>query len=344
MKKTNDAVKLSRYMSEFIYDYAPNFLTYSHHTVKAYVDTLTLYVTFLEKEGVAPNDFTRKHFERGYIERWLLWLSKDRNCCPDTCNVRLGSLRVFLEYLGTRDVALLYLYQEAKMIKRLKCVKKKAHGLTREAVTAIMNEPDLKTKTGRRDLTLLMLLYGTAARLGEILSLRVENLHLNAQKPYVNLYGKGGKMRTAYLLPRITSNLMGYLQEFHGREPYPDAYLFYSRVGEDRGMLTETAIDKRIKKYAKSAHEKCLDVPVNTHAHQFRHAKASHWLEDGINVAQVSFLLGHESLETTMKYLDITSEDKIDALVTLESEKGRNIPKKWKTTDGTLLDFIGLRR
>ena len=69
MKKTNDAVKLSRYMSEFIYDYAPNFLTHSHHTVKAYVDTLTLYVTFLAKEGVVPNDFTRKHFERGYIEK-----------------------------------------------------------------------------------------------------------------------------------------------------------------------------------------------------------------------------------------------------------------------------------
>lgn len=109
-------------------------------------------------------------------------------------------------------------------------------------------------------------------------------------------------------------------------------------------MLTETAIDKRIKKYAKSAHSKCADVPVNTHAHQFRHAKASHWLEDGINVAQISFLLGHESLETTMKYLDITSEEKIKALATLESEKARSIPKKWKAANGTLLDFVGLRR
>ena len=78
-------------------------------------------------------------------------------------------------------------------------------------------------------------------------------------------------------------------------------------------MLTKTAIDKRIKKYAISAHEKCEDVPVNTHAHQFRHAKASHWLEDGINVVQASFLLRHENLETTMKYLDITTEDKVQA-------------------------------
>lgn len=344
MKKTSDAAKLSRYISEFLYDYAPNFLTYSPHTIKSYQNTLTLYITFLENEEVLPQDFNREHFERKYIEKWLLWLSQTRKCCPDTCNVRLGALRVFLEYLGTRDVALLYLYHEAKMIKRLKCVRKKVNGLTKNAVAAIMGEPDLKTKTGRRDLTLLMLLYGTAARIGEVLSLRVGSLHLNAPKPYVNLYGKGGKMRTAYLLPRITNNLMGYLKEFHGTKPDPNAYLFYSRVGEDRGMLTETAIDKRIKKYAISAHEKCEDVPANTHAHQFRHAKASHWLEDGMNVVQVSFLLGHENLETTMKYLDITTEDKVRALATLEDEKNRGVPKRWKSSGGTLLDFLGLKR
>ena len=267
-----------------------------------------------------------------------------KNGCPDTCNVRLGALRVFLEYLSTKDIALLYLYHEAKMIKRLKCAKKKVNGLSKNAVAAIMNEPDLKTKTGRRDLTLLMLLYGTAARIGEILSLRVGSVHLNTPKPYVNLYGKGGKMRTAYLLPRITNNLTGYLKEFHGAKPDPNAYLFYSRVGEDRGMLTETAIDKRIKKYAISAHKKCEEVPVNTHAHQFRHAKASHWLEDGMNVVQVSFLLGHENLETTMKYLDITTEDKVRALATLEGEKKRSIPKRWKSSGGTLLDYLGLKR
>lgn len=86
------------------------------------------------------------------------------------------------------------------------------------------------------------------------------------------------------------------------------------------------------------------DVPVNTHAHQFRHTKASHWLEDGMNVVQVSFLLGHENLETTMRYLDIITEDKMRALATLESEKAPDTLKRWKASDSTLLDFIGLRR
>lgn len=344
MNRNSDAAKISRHMSEFLYDYAPNFLTSSIHTIKSYRDTLTLYVMFLESMGVTPGNFGKKYFEKGFIEEWIKWMANIRGCCPDTCNVRLGSLRVFLEYLGSKNIEFLYLYHEAKIIKRQKCVKKKVNGFTRAAVTAIMNEPDLDAKTGRRDLTLLMMLYGTAGRIGEILSVKAEHLHLGAPKPYVNLYGKGGKMRTAYLLPRIESNIVGYLREFHGTEPCSDDYLFYSRVGGARGKLTEPAIDKRIKKYAAAAHEKCRDVPVKAHAHQFRHAKASHWLEDGMNIVQVSFLLGHENLETTMKYLDITSEEKVNALATLESEKGMTATKRWKTNDGTLSDFLGMKR
>ena len=96
--------------------------------------------------------------------------------------------------------------------------------------------------------------------------------------------------------------------------------------------------------YAVSAHEKCCEVPVDTHAHQFRHAKASHWLEDGINVVQISFLLGHENLNTTMKYLDITTEEKIKALATLETEEEHNTPKKWRNNEASLTSFLGFAR
>jgi site-specific recombinase XerD len=169
-------------------------------------------------------------------------------------------------------------------------------------------------------------------------------VNIDVQKPYINLYGKGDKMRTAYLLPRAAAHIQIYLKEFHGINPEPNAYLFFSRVGGMYTKLTEPALDKRIKIYAKIAHDKCRDVPLNTHAHQFRHAKASHWIEDGLNVVQVCFLLGHDHLETTMKYLDITTEDKVNALATLENEKEKSASKKWKNNDGTLSDFCGLKR
>ena len=345
MKKNNsEAVLIAKYIYEFLYDYAPSFLTNSSHTLKSYSDTLTVYVSFLESEGITADRFGRKVFEKSYIEKWIKWLIANRSCCADTCNVRLGALRVFLQFLGEKDISLMYLYQEAKTIKRQKCVKKKVNGLTRDAVSAIFNEIDTSTKTGRRDLVLLSLMYGTAARIGEVLSIKIEHLHLNSAKPYVTLYGKGGKTRTAFLLPRVTENIKAYIKEFHGDNPTADDYLFFSRVGGNKSALTEPAIDKRIKKYAGSAHQKCIDVPVNTHAHQFRHAKASHWLEDGINVVQVSFLLGHENLETTMKYLDITSSEKVQALATLKYETDLPVSKKWRKVDGSLSDFLQIKR
>lgn len=303
MKKSDDAVKIARYISEFLDVYAPNFLTTSEHTLKSYRNALGLYICFLETESVSPGNFSRHCFEREKIEKWIVWLKESRNCSSETCNVRLGSLRVFLEFLGSKDIEYLYLYQEAQKIKRQKCTKKKVSGFTRDAVTAMLAVPDVSTKTGKRD-----------------------------------------KIRTAYLLPKVVTYIKVYLDVFHDNPPDPEAYLFYSWVGGKHTKLSEPALAKRIKICAEAAHKKCPDVPLDAHAHQFRHAKASHWLEDGINVVQVSFLLGHEQLETTMRYLDITTEDKIKALATLEDKCQKTVPKKWKNRSGTLTDFCGLKK
>jgi len=344
MKMNNGAAQMARYISEFLNDYARNFLTNSAHTLKSYKDTLILYIAFLESERVTPNRLDKIHFERVFIEKWIKWLKEERKCCPDTCNVRLGSLRVFLEYIANKDIEFAYLYQEARLIKRQKCVKKKVNSLTRETVAAMLEAPDLTTKTGKRDVVFLTVLYATAGRLDEIRSIKISHLHLDAQKPHINIFGKGGNMRTAYLLPRAAAHIEVYLKEFHGADLKSEAYLFYSRVGGLYAKLTEPALDKRIKLYAKIAHGKNANVPLNIHAHQFRHAKASHWLEDGLNIVQISFLLGHKNLETTMGYVDITSVEKVNALATLESEKEKSADKKWKNHDGTLSDFCGLKR
>jgi integrase len=62
-----------------------------------------------------------------------------------------------------------------------------------------------------------------------------------------------------------------------------------------------------------------------------------------MNIAQISFLLGHESIQTTMVYLDITTEQEAAALATLEDETDKNLSKKWRTTRTTsLAGFCGL--
>lgn len=53
-----------------------------------------------------------------------------------------------------------------------------------------------------------------------------------------------------------------------------------------------------------------------------------------MNVVQISFLLGHESIQTTMRYLDITLETEAEALATLEDEMEHKTTAKWKIQMG----------
>jgi hypothetical protein len=58
---------------------------------------------------------------------------------------------------------------------------------------------------------------------------------------------------------------------------------------------------------------------------------------------QISFLLGHAQLQTTMMYLDITTEQEAKALATLEDENDKSVSKRWHNADSELSDFCGLR-
>lgn len=344
MKKNGDSLVIAKRISEFLYEYAPHFLTNSEHTLKGYNDALILYFQFLEESGITPSNLSHENFERTWVERWIIWLKETRNNSPETCNIRLASMRRFIEYLASKDIRMEYLYQESKLVKRQRCPKRKVTGLSRNAVSALLRAPDMTSMTGRRDLVFMTLLYSTAARMNEMLSLKMCDVNIESAKPYVNLHGKGGKIRTLYILPRAVSLLKQYIKEVHGSNPDPNRYLFFSRVGNEHKKLTEAAMDKRIKKYATIAHSKCKEVPLNTHAHQFRHAKATHWIEDGLSIVEVQFLLGHEQIETTMRYLDITTAEKIKALATLETESEKKLEKKWRKTDKSLCGFCGLKR
>lgn len=343
MKKPDkDAVEISKYISSFLRDYAPEHLTGSEHTVRSYEASLSLYIGFLEEEGITSKRFNIQCFDQKTIEKWLSWLSKTRGCSPSTCNSRLASLRAFLKYLSSRNAKFVSIANEASRIKLRKTQGRVVSGMSREAVKALMAAPDTTEKIGLRDLAFMVTLYATAVRLDELLSLKLDNVHLDECKPYITVIGKRNKLRTLYLLPRVVDHLRQYISVFHNT-PDGNAYLFYSRTKGVYTKMSQAGISKMLKKYASAAHEKCSDVPIGLHAHQFRHAKASHWLEDGMNIVQISFLLGHANLETTMIYLDISLDQKAEAMAILASEFTKGIVAKWKGHEDSLASLCGLR-
>jgi site-specific recombinase XerD len=332
-KKNNEcqAIEIARLTFDWINTYIPTIRTNSPHTVKAYRSAVNLYINYLEDKGITDKTFNAECFSVYYLNDWLMWLKQERDSSNKTCNNRLAAIKCLLKYIGIRNPAYKVLYLEAAgSVKRLREPKPKVQGMTKDAVKAILETPDPTSKIGLRDITIMSFEYGTATRIDEVLSLKINNLKLSTDKPYATILGKGSKIRTAYLMSGLVEILQKYLKVFHAAKPDPDDYLFYSSWHGQKSKLSQEAIRKRLKIYASKAHEICNDVPLDLHSHQWRHAKACHWLADGINIVEISKLLGHESIETTMIYQDITTEQQLRALATLEDEATSTIPKKWK--------------
>jgi len=332
-KRNNEyqAIEIARLTFDWINVYIPTLRTNSPHTVKGYRTAVNLYVNYLVDKGITDKTLNAECFSVSCLNGWLIWLKQERNCSNKTCNNRLAAIKCLLKYIGTRNATYKVFYLEAvASVKQLREPKSKVHGMTKDAVRAILAIPDSSSKVGLRDIAIMSFEYGTATRIDEVLSLKINSLKLSTDQPYATILGKGSKIRTAYLMSGLVETLQKYIKVFHGAKPDPIDYLFYSSWHGQKSKLSQEAIRKRLKIYASKAHETCIDVPIDLHSHQWRHAKACHWLEDGINIVEISKLLGHESIETTMVYQDITTEQQMRALATLEDEATSAIPKKWK--------------
>lgn len=89
-KDAKEAVELTRYIHQFLDEYAPSHLTGSRHTLKSYRTALSLYMFFLEKVmGITIATLKFSCFSRENIEKWVEWLDGERNCSAATVNIRL---------------------------------------------------------------------------------------------------------------------------------------------------------------------------------------------------------------------------------------------------------------
>ena len=138
--------------------------------------------------------------------------------------------------------------------------------------------------------------------------------HVQHNKGYVVVIGKGRKARALVLLPRLIANLKIYIRRFFNGNESTNDYLFFSRE----------AVNYRLKKYAMLANKECNEVPIGLHSHQLRHSRASHWLKDGVTLPVISKMLGHEDYMTTARYLDISISQITNALKNLEDENTEN--------------------
>lgn len=346
--REDESILIASSIREWLTMYIPQVRGNSPHTQRAYTLTLRLYVEFLESEkSVQHTRLTAQCFDTSVIQDWLLWLKNVRNCSNSTCNHRLACLRSFIIYLGHSNPR--FLEQENKIlkVKRMKTVRKNIVEITKKAMKALFSSIDQTMVTGKRDLALFTLMYSTATRINEVLSLRIGDIQLYEKKSHTCIYvmGKGSKRRAIPLMKDCVKIIKSYIQQFHGDSPTENDLLFFSSHNGNKVKLTQEAISKRLKIYARKANGICAEMPPGIHCHNLRAARATHWLEEGLNIVMIQKLLGHESITTTMNYVTVSNAQKSEALASLEDDVSKLAAKKWKKVkeSSPLAELLGLK-
>lgn len=311
-------------------------------TLKGYRVAMKGFAAFAaERLGANVQNFDLSFFTEQNVSRFLEWLQDRQGVTPQTCNLRLCQLRAFLKY-ASKDPAVLPYYLSLKRIEHYITENRKrvVAPLSKGTIEAMMAAPGTSTATGLRYTLMIAMLYTMALRVGEVLSIRMKDMVLDANKPYVTVVGKGRKARVVYFMSATLKLLHKYIEKEHGKTPNPDAYLFFSRTGGQFCMSTARGVNKQLSIYAIVAGKSCAETPAHVHSHQFRHSMATHLLEDGMNVFQISKMLGHESVDTTMNYLGVTVSMTESAIKKIESTATRNVKPKWPRNISQLQDLF----
>ena len=95
---------------------------------------------------------------------------------------------------------------------------------------------------------------------------------------------------------------------------HSESYLFFTRHKGQKVQMCDDTARYKIQRYAAVAKENCPDVPDNPHPHMWRHTRAMHLYQHGMDLERISQWLGHRQLETTLIYAHSDTEDKRKAI------------------------------
>src|SRR3989344_1658196 len=276
---------------------------YSKETLYNYELDLETFQNFLvhEMDNLPFSDITKRTIEqfKAYLNSTDRRTAKGAKAKQDltsaSINRILTSLRRYLAYLIDMDqsapvvpgsVKLLRMGKKHKQVAELAELKKLIESpmkFEKDKMIALRNRAALET------------LFASGMRISELINLKIVQLDKSGR---IFIQGKGKKQRFIYLTDRAKKHIGNYLKERTDDFPYlfiPDR----GRNASDKNKhISPNYLQMKIKKY-----RELLGINIPTSAHSLRHGFATYLAEQGANPAAIQILLGHESLDTTTRYV-----------------------------------------
>lgn len=290
----------SDYVQRYLLNYLPLQKGASENTRAAYSHAYLEFYTFCNTaHGIRPDRLDFKDINRYIVEEFCIWLENAKNNTAKTRNLRLSALHSLFRYIELECPEYIPICRDVFSVPLKKVMVKPPSYLTKHETEQLLAQPDASSKSGRRDLAILMTLYDAALRAEELLTLRVGDIFLNSA-PTIKVTGKGNKQRIVPITKITAQTLREYIKD-NGLHEKLDYILFTNSSGN---ALTRMGITYILKKYAESAELPMIYIPdgkISPHA--IRRSKATHLIQSRVNIYYIRDFLGHSSVATTERYL-----------------------------------------
>lgn len=272
----------------------------SAHTLTSYAHDIEGFFSFLGQHlGGRVSMKQLAALETRDFRAWLATRAGEFE--PSSTARALSSVKNFfrrLEKDGKVENAAVFHLRGPRLKKSLP--KALATEQTQTALTAIEGLQE-EVWVGKRDLALLVLIYGCGLRISEALSLTY------AMRPSdggLIIRGKGNKERMLPVLPVVREAIDDYLA--HCPHSFTANTPLFLGV---RGKKLDAAIFQKQLRTLRAA----MGLPESTTPHAFRHSFATHLLSGGGDLRSIQELLGHASLSTTQRYTHVDRERLLEA-------------------------------
>jgi integrase/recombinase XerD len=279
---------MEKYLDEFLYHLTVE-RGLTENTLVSYRADLSAYLAFLHKRKVE----TLEQADKDTVMSYLFTLQLNGRSSA-TVSRHLAALRSFYRFLVREGM----LAQDPTAdLESPKLPQKLPRVLTTEEVDLLLGQPTTAEPAGLRDKAMLELLYATGIRVSELVSLNLDQVHID--NGFIRCFGKGEKERIVPLGDVAARCLQEYLARGRHKLMRDNNQSFF--VNQHGRRLTRQGFWKIIKKYASQA-----GITKEVTPHTMRHSFATHLLENGADIRSVQEMLGHADISTTQIYTHLT--------------------------------------
>lgn len=281
-------LQTNNYSPKTLYNYEKDLLMLAHFLILKKITILDLdkklvneFKAYLASEGRATST-------EGKESRLRLSSASINRC--------LSAIRTYIRFLIDTDVKCPVMPDQFKMVRR---ERPHPHIADLHEFVELIEAPAKLEKDpyiAARNRALLEVLFATGMRVSELVSLNRRDLN-NTGRIFIT--GKGRKQRFVYLTDRSRHFLDQYLNLRQDTQQALFIPIKGKTINDRQRRISTRYVEQILKKYREALR---INIPITPHS--LRHGFATYLAESGASPAAIQILLGHESLNTTTRYVN----------------------------------------